>query len=111
MDNPLYLVLYTIASNDPAIFWLFIALIVLGVAITYTYRMRAGLLITAIVSAFFYWISEFLQYLLVIMIISFFLLLIDLLGLSKTGRHLKNFVNWFYLKYRVKQSKKRFNTK
>ncbi len=106
MDNFLYLLLYTMAYNDPAIFWLFVAMIIAGVAMTYFYRVNLGVLVTFLISAIFYWISEFSPYILAIVLVSVITLLINLLGFRNVHRKLQNLKNWLYLRYRIRKKRK-----
>jgi Na+/citrate or Na+/malate symporter len=111
MTNLLYTTLATIELSNPLVFWIFIGLIVVAVAITYLYNLKSGLFTTLIVSALFYGIGEFLPFIYIPLGAAIILLVVDVFGFADISRHLQNLYSWVYLKYRVKKSGKKSSTK
>ncbi|MCL5018016.1 MAG: hypothetical protein M1573_02140 [Candidatus Parvarchaeota archaeon] len=104
--NPLLLLLNTIYYSNPLVFYAFIGIVVLAAAITYLENIRAGLVATILVSAFFYWVGLFLPYVYIPLIAGLVLLFLDVFGLADVKREIENFVNWLYLLKVAKKPKR-----
>jgi CHASE2 domain-containing sensor protein len=105
--NPLQLMLNTIFYTNPLVFYVFIAAIVLAVAITYFESLKVGLLTTAILSAFFYGIGMFLPYIYIPLALALVLFVLDILGFRNLSRDVENFINWVYLSRKMRGAKSR----
>ncbi len=106
MSNPLYLILLAIDYYDPLILYLFIGAIAAGTAFTYLYRLRIGLMTTILMSAFFFSIGFTAFYVYIPLIVSIVLLFAEVFDFKNLGRRFENSINWLYLYYRSKRSKK-----
>jgi CHASE2 domain-containing sensor protein len=105
--NTLQLMLNTIFYTNPLVFYVFIAAIVLAVAITYFESLKVGLLTTAILSAFFYGIGMFLPYIYIPLALALVLFVLDILGFRNLSRDVENFINWVYLSRKMRGAKSR----
>ena len=106
MTNALNLVLLTVQYSDPIIFYVFLGAIVSGVALSFLYRLDAGLLTTALISGLFSGIGAFVPYAYIPLAASLALLALKSIGFGRFIRHAQNFINWIYL-YRLSRRAKR----
>ncbi len=105
--NPLQLMLNTIYYANPAVFYVFMAAIMLAVAVTYFENLKIGLLTTMILSTFFYGIGMFIPYIYVPLALSLALFILDIFGFRNVSRSIENFINWMYLSRKMKSTKQR----
>ena len=106
MTNALNLVLLTIQYSDPTIFYVFIGAIASGVALSFLYRLDAGLLTTALISGLFSSIGAFVPYVYIPLAVSLALLVLKFIGFGTFIRHAQNLINWIYL-YRLSRRARR----
>jgi hypothetical protein len=100
MANALDLVLLTVQYSNPTIFYIFIAAIASGVALSFLYRLDAGLLATAIISGLFFSIGAFVPYIYIPLVASLVLFILKFIGFGTLTRRVQNLINWVYL-YRL----------
>ncbi len=98
MTNIISVILSIMYVNDPLMFYLFLAFIIIGIVLTYLYRLEVGLGVTAIISALFYYGDIFMPWIYMPLVGSIVLLVLSIIGVKEVTRYMKNFVNWFYLR-------------
>lgn len=103
MTNLIYSTLATIELYDPIIFWLFMGLIALAVALTYLHNFKTGLITTILISGFLSLVGEFPPFIYIPLGAASVLFVLDIVGVGNLEEKIKNFSNWLYLKYRVRK--------
>lgn len=106
MTNILYVMLNSMIQTDPYIAYLFFAMIIAGVGITYFYRKEAGLIITVIISAIIGYTGIFYPFIYIITVVCAILLLLSLLGGGSIARPINNLESWIYIKIMLRKQKK-----
>ena len=106
MTNILYVMINSMLQTDPYIAYLFFAMIIVGVGITYFYRKEVGFVITIIISIILGYMSILYPFIYIIAAISAVLLLLSIFGKGSITRPIKNLESWIYIKAMLKKQKK-----
>lgn len=101
MVNALEFSLLLVQQFDPDVFYGFLALIIIGTAVSFLQGLKVGLATTAIVSAIFYYAEFFYPYSLAISLVATTLFAIEMITVSKIERTIDNFISGVYLYYRI----------
>ncbi|MGC8533494.1 MAG: hypothetical protein ACP5MV_02595 [Candidatus Parvarchaeum sp.] len=106
MTNILYIMFNSMMQTDPYLAYLFFAMIIAGVGITYFYRKEAGLIITVIISAIIGYMGIFYPFVYIITGACAILLFLSLLGGGSITRPINNLESWIYIKMMLRKQKK-----
>ena len=106
MTNILYVMINSMLQTDPYIAYLFFAMIIVGVGITYFYRKEVGFVITIIISIILGYMSILYPFIYIIAAISAVLLLLSIFGEGSITRSVKNLESWIYIKIMLKKQKR-----
>ncbi|MCL4398325.1 hypothetical protein M1137_00805 [Candidatus Parvarchaeota archaeon] len=105
MTNILYIMITSAIQTNPYIAYLFFALIVSGVGITYFYRKEVGFIVTIIISAMLGYIGIVSPLIYALTAACILLLVLSLLGGGSMTRPIKNLESWIYIKMMLRKQK------
>ncbi|MCL4362208.1 MAG: hypothetical protein OH338_04170 [Candidatus Parvarchaeota archaeon] len=106
MTNILYVMINSMIQTDPYIAYLFFAMIIAGVGITYFYRKEVGFIITIIISIILGYMDILYPFIYLITAVCAVLLVLSLFGGGSITRPIKNLESWIYIKIMLKKQKK-----
>ena len=106
MTNILYIMINSMVQTNPYIAYLFFAMIIAGVGITYFYRKEVGFIVTIIISAILGYMNIVYPFIYIITAVSAVLLLLSIFGEGSITRPIKNLESWIYIKIMLKKQKR-----
>ncbi len=101
----LYTIIISTMQTNPYVAYLFFALIIAGVGITYFYSKEVGLLTTIIMSSILGYIGIFYPLIYALTAACAALLVLSLAGGGSVVRPIKNLESWIYIKIILKRQK------
>ncbi len=105
MTNIISIMISSMLQTDPYIAYLFFAMIIAGVAVTYFYRKEIGFIFTIIISLLLGYINIFSPFIYILSAVCFLMLFLSILGGGSMIRPIKNLEGWIYLKRISKKGK------
>ena len=105
MTNILHLMINSMIQTDPYIAYLFFAMIIAGVGITYFYRKEIGFIVTIIISAIIGYMGILYPFIYIITAFCAVLLFLSVSGNGSITRPIKNLESWIYIKLMLKKRK------
>ncbi|MCL4397293.1 hypothetical protein M1494_03045 [Candidatus Parvarchaeota archaeon] len=106
MTNILYIMLNSMIQADPYVAYLFFAMIIAGVGITYFYRKEVGFMVTIIISVILAYMDILYPFIYIITAVCAVLLVLSLFGGGSITRPIKNLESWIYIKTLLKKQQK-----
>ena len=98
-------ILQLVAYQSPPVFYVFVLMMAVGVAVMFLENRNAGLIAMVLASLFFFYSDFFLPFSYILAVIGAVMLALYNIGFEVVYRKLLNSINWFYIYYRLKRHK------